>query len=122
RYSESNPMRGTRWLLLVVIAAIVFGVGLTYRKLKNLNEKSAIAKPADLPENVSATYDGGGVWTSKDQKTGCADQVAYKGMRQAADNSHSELTGVELRIFHKTGDQCDNKFDLIKSDEATFFE
>ena len=36
-------MRGTRWLLLVAIAAIIFGVGVTYQQQKKSNEQNALA-------------------------------------------------------------------------------
>ena len=115
-------MRGTRWLLLVAIAAIIFGVGVIYQKQKKLIIATAQPAPPPLPENVSSTTFKG-KWTQKDHKTGCtSSEVTYEGMRQAADSSRSELSGVELRIFHKSVDQCDTKFDLVRSDAATFFD
>lgn len=117
-------MRGTRWLLLVAIAAIVFGIGATYLKLKSFNEKNALPAPESLPENVSATTTRG-QWTAKDQKTGCTQYELSSDARQAADSTHSELTGVELKLFHKsdgkTGSKCDSKFDLVRSAAATYF-
>src|SRR5688572_2169961 len=35
-HNETNPMRGTRWLLLVAIVAIVSGVGLIYRSQQKI--------------------------------------------------------------------------------------
>ena len=115
-------MRGTRWLLLVAIAAIIFGVGVTYRKLKKSNELGALAAPAPLPAGLSsATHSG--KWVTKDQKTGCISyEISSQDMRQAADSSHSELSGVELRIYHKSSTACDTKFDLVRSDAATYFD
>jgi len=115
-------MRGTRWLLLVAIAAIIFGVGVTYRKLKKSNELGALAAPAPLPAGLSsATHSG--KWVTKDQKTGCISyEISSQDMRQAADSSHSELSGVELRIYHKSSTVCDTKFDLVRSDAATYFD
>jgi len=115
-------MRGTRWLLLVVIAAIIFGVGVSYRKLKKSNEMGALAAPAPLPAELSSATNGGR-WVTKDQKTGCTSyEISSKEMRQAADSSHSELSGVELHIFHKSSTACDTKFDLVRSDAATYFD
>jgi len=115
-------MRGTRWLLLVAIAAIIFGVGVTYRKLKKSNEMGALAAPAPLPAELSSATHGGR-WVTKDQKTGCTSyEISSQDMRQAADSSHSELSGVELRIYHKSSKACDTKFDLVRSDAATYFD
>jgi len=35
RYTGSNPMRGTRWLLLLILVAIVYGIGARYRAQKS---------------------------------------------------------------------------------------
>ncbi len=114
-------MRGTRWLVLVAIAAIIFGVGVSYQRQKKSNERTSLAAPPPLPEDVSSTTDRG-TWTTTDQKTGCKNYELSADARASADNSHTELKGVELRIFHKSTSQCDTKFDLVKSDAATFFE
>jgi lipopolysaccharide export system protein LptA len=116
-------MRGTRWLLLVAIAAIIFGVGVTYRKQKTTNRKNAVAPPAQLPPDLSSDYPEGATWNSKDQNTGCYKwEIFSKGMSQAADSSHSELTGVVLKLYHKTATKCDDKFDLVRSAAATYFD
>jgi lipopolysaccharide export system protein LptA len=115
-------MRGTRWLLLVAIAAIIFGVGVTFQQQKKNNERNALAAPPPLPADVSSTTHGG-TWTQKDQKTGCRSyEITSQDMRQASDSSHSELSGVELRIFHKSAKECDTKFDLVRSGAATYFD
>ncbi|MEI9973115.1 MAG: LPS export ABC transporter periplasmic protein LptC [Ignavibacteriota bacterium] len=115
-------MRGTRWLLLVAIAAIIFVVGVTYRKQKRTIEAKALPTPAPLPADVSSTTFKGR-WTTTDHNTGCTSyEVTYQDMRQASDSSHSELSGVELKIFHKSATECNTKFDLVRSDAATFFD
>jgi lipopolysaccharide export system protein LptA len=115
-------MRGTRWLLLVAIAAIIFGVGVTYRKQTKSNRKNALPPSQPLPPDVSSTFEGPFA-VHKDQKTGCIIyEIATKDMRQAADSSHSELTDVTMKLYHKAAQQCDNKFDLIRSAAATYFD
>jgi lipopolysaccharide export system protein LptA len=115
-------MRGTRWLLLVAIAAIIFGVGVTYRKLKKDSERKALAAPPQLPPELSSTSHGWN-WVTKDQKTGCTNsQIIAEDVRQASDSSHSELSGVELHIFHKSAKNCDTKYDLVRSAAATYFD
>ena len=115
-------MRGTRWLLLVAIAAIIFGVGVTYRQQINANRKNAVKAPPPLPDDVSSAFERPHI-TRKDQKTGCMIwDLSPKDMRQATDSSHSELSDIELRLFHKAEGKCDDKFDLIKSAAATYFD
>jgi lipopolysaccharide export system protein LptA len=115
-------MRGTRWLLLVAIAAIIFGVGVSYQRQKKISESGALAAPAPLPAELSSTSHRWS-WVTKDQKTGCiSSQVIAQDMRQASDSSHSELSGVELHIFHKSDKQCTTKYDLVRSDAATYFD
>jgi lipopolysaccharide export system protein LptA len=115
-------MRGTRWLLLVAIAAIIFGVEVTYQRQRKTIYEKALEAPPPLPPNVSSTMVDNH-WTTKDQKTGCINyELTSQGMRSASDSSRSELSGVELRIFHKSAAQCDTKFDLVRSDAATFFD
>src|ERR1035438_4024376 len=101
-------MRGTRWLLLVAIAAIIFGVGVSYRTLKKTNRKNALAQPAMLPDNVSSTFKDF-VWTKKNQSNGCEIEVSAKGMNQAEDSSRSEINDVTLKLFHKVGDTRSKK-------------
>jgi lipopolysaccharide export system protein LptA len=106
----------------VAIAAIIFGVGVTYRKLKKSSELGALAAPAPLPAELSSTTHSGR-WVVKDQKTGCTSyEITSQDMRSASDSSHSELSGVELHIFHKSAKNCDTKFDLVRSDAATYFD
>ncbi|HEX3742407.1 MAG TPA: LptA/OstA family protein [Bryobacteraceae bacterium] len=115
-------MRGTRWLLLVAIAAIIFGVGVTYQRQKKIVESKALAPPPSLPAELSSTTHRGS-WVVTDQKTGCKSyEISSQDMRQASDSSHSELSGVELHIFHKSSKNCDSKFDLVRSDAATYFD
>ena len=54
RYNGIISMRGTRWILLVAIAAIVFGVGITYRNQKRVLLDTAVAAPAALPADLSS--------------------------------------------------------------------
>src|ERR1017187_5922249 len=46
-YSEINPMRGMRWLLLVVIAAVLCGVVLTYLTKKKAIQAQVLPPPQD---------------------------------------------------------------------------
>lgn len=115
-------MRGTRWLLLVAIAAIIFGVGVTFQQQKKNNARNALAAPAPLGDDVSSTLLRPHV-VHKDQKTGCTIyDLTADGTTQAANSSNSHLTGVELHLFHKSSGKCDDKFDRVKSAAATYFD
>ena len=80
----------------------------------------------DKPRSSNQEYrltTKGGTWTTKDQKTGCrSSELSATDMRQVSDTAHSELSGVELRLFHKTAAKCDSKFDLVRSAAATYFD
>jgi lipopolysaccharide export system protein LptA len=115
-------MRGTRWLLLVAIAAIIFGVGVTYQEQKRTNQRNALAAPPALADDVSSALQSP-KFVHKDQKSGCTIyELLATGTTQAADSSHTELTGVELHLFHKSDGKCDDKFDLVRSAQATYFD
>ena len=110
-------MRGARWLLLVAIIAIVYGVGITYRTKKSANQSHALEKPQPLPPELDSTSQAI-QWTQTDQKTGCKTvQLAANGLSKSKDASHSDLTDVSLKIYHK----CEDKFDLVKSAAATYY-
>ena len=50
-------MRGTRWLLLVAIAAILVGVGLKYRALQHTAHLQSPPKPDSLPSDQMCIRD-----------------------------------------------------------------
>jgi lipopolysaccharide export system protein LptA len=115
-------MRGTRWLLLVAIAAIIFGVGVTYQQQKKTNERNALAAPPPLPDDVSSALLRPHI-VHKDQKSGCTIyDLTADGTSEAANDSNSHLTGIELHLFHRSAGKCDNKFDRVKSAAATYFD
>ena len=109
-------MRGTRWLLLVAIAAIVAGIAYKYRAQKLALEQSAPAKPAPLPKELGSTAEEWVVHQT-DQATGRDKfEIRAKGMQAPADSSRLDLTGVTMKIYSKDGDT----YDLVKSAAATF--
>jgi len=116
RYSEIDPMRRARWLLLVAMAAIVGGVSLTYRAQKQILHEQAPAKPAALPPELNSSANQWH-WTETDAK-GC--KTAYieaDDFREVKDSSRVDLKDVALRLYK----HCDDNFDLVKSASATFF-
>jgi lipopolysaccharide export system protein LptA len=110
-------MRGTRWLLLVAIAAILGGVVIQYRTQQKVNAKQAVAKPSPLPDALNAAADD----YEYNKKNGSAPCPLYHikahKFEQSSDSSHIDLTNVELKMYNKS---CTG-YDLSKSAAATFF-
>src|SRR5438046_10245173 len=69
RYSGVISMRGTRWLLLVAIAAILGGIGYKYRLQRDLLLRDKPAAPTALPSELNGKSQG---WKTveKDHATG----------------------------------------------------
>src|ERR1051325_1282715 len=109
-------MRGTRWLLLVAIAAIVAGVAYKNRVTKFALEHSAPEKPAPLPNELNGTAQDWAV-SETDHKTGRKKfEIRAKGMSTLADSSRVDLKGVTMKIYAKDG----KTFDLVTSAAASF--
>jgi len=110
-------MRGTRWLLLVVIAAILSGVWLTYRAQKKVLRDQAPPKPAALSTELSSSAEH---WHYRitDLKTGrvLAD-IDAGDFRQVKDSSRVDLNNVTMKIYSKDG----ASYDLVHSAAAQFF-
>ena len=110
-------MRGTRWLVLVAIAAILGGVGLTYRAQKKALREQAPPQPAALPTELNSSAKH---WhfTDTDLKTGrvIAD-IDAEDFRQVKDSDRLDLNDVTIQIPNK--DDATN--DVVKSAAAAFF-
>ncbi|HEY7387938.1 MAG TPA: LPS export ABC transporter periplasmic protein LptC, partial [Bryobacteraceae bacterium] len=108
-------MRGARWLLLVIMAAIVGAVGITYRDQKRLLKQQALPKPASLPVEVGTVANQ---WRySQEKENNTVVEITAGNMRQAKDAEQVYLKGVELRLHHKQ----QRTYDLVVSPAATYF-
>src|SRR2546426_12383488 len=100
-------MRGTRWLLLAAIVAILGGIGVKYRaQLKVLRVRDqALAKPAPLPDDLnSSSVDWHYVKTDTRGGTGrTMAEIWAKDFRELRDSSRADLKEVKLRLFSKKG-------------------
>src|SRR5579872_1958915 len=105
-------MRGTRWLLLVVILTILAGIGVTYRIRKQVLREEAPAKPAMLPTDISGIRQEFH-WTRREAGQAKSEISAQK-VRQETGSNQVHLEGVELKIYNKAGDH----YDLVKSAKA----
>ncbi len=109
-------MRGTRWLLLVAIAAIVSGIGLTYRAEKKAIRAQAPAKPASLPDELNSSAED---WTySETNANSSIVQISAKDALEARDSSRVDLKGVVLKLYKKHS----GTYDLVKSAAASYFK
>lgn len=107
-------MRGTRWLILLAIGAILGGVGLTYRIRKSALEREAPPRPKALPLDLASSAENW-VWTQSMPGEGRpAVEIKARRYGMSKDNSRIALEGVELRIFHKR----DGLYDRVRSPRA----
>lgn len=110
-------MRGTRWLLLVVIAALLGGIAVKYRAQKNVIRAEAPPKPEPLPANLNATADHY-EFTKRSATGKCETYHVYAdSFQQSKDSSHINLTKVEVQTFNK---ECTG-YNLSRSAAAVFY-
>ena len=112
-------MRGTRWLLLVAIAAILVGVGLKYRELKHALGVDAPPKPNSLPSNLEAKSTFYHKVKRNNDKDPCARAEIWADAVSAERDSHQgSLTNVKIKLFNRA---C-TAYDLVQSQAATYYE
>ena len=105
-------MRKIRPVILLAIFAILAGVGVTYYTRLKLQAGSALAKPKALAPGTLATSHA---WTYRQTTNGkMAISVHAEDIQEI--EGKQELTGVELDIFHKEG----NEYDHVKCAKAEF--
>ncbi len=110
-------MRGTRWLLLVVITAILGAIAIKYRAQKDVIRAQALPKPQALPEELNASGDHYDL-TKRSAAGRCPVFHVYAdSFRQSKDSSHVDLVNVEVQTFNK---ECTG-YNLSRSAAATFF-
>jgi lipopolysaccharide export system protein LptA len=110
-------MRGTRWLVLVAIAAILGGVGLTYRAQKKVLRDQAPPQPVALPTELNSSAKH---WhfTDTDLKTNTViAEIDAEDFRQVKDSDRVDLKNVTIAIPNK--DDATN--DVVRSAAAEFF-
>ncbi len=109
-------MRGTRWLLLVAIAAIIAGLGLTYRAEKKAIRAQAPPKPASLPDDLNSSAEN---WTyTQSNASTTTVEVTAKDALEAKDSSRVDLKGVTLKLHDKRG----GTYDLVTSAAASYYK
>ncbi len=107
-------MRGTRWLLLLAIVAVLAGIGVTYRIQKRNLQDRAPAKPAMLPTSVSGLRDHFQYTHTEGPRTTW--EIKTRKVTQQQGGNQVHLDQVELKIYNKTGDE----YNLVKCANAEF--
>jgi lipopolysaccharide export system protein LptA len=107
-------MRGTRWLILLAIAAILGGSAYFYQLDTRLARERTPKQPPMLPSDTNQTAVDYEYGQSTSGKTNYS--VKAKKYRQIRDTPNYELEGLELHLAEK--DQ--QHYDLIKSAKAEF--
>jgi lipopolysaccharide export system protein LptA len=107
-------MRGTRWLLLVAILAILGGTAATYVTMRRASESHAIPKPREIAKGLGAAAED---WKyERDDAGKPVVRVFAHGFTQVLNTDHMKLEGVRMELFQKDGQH----FDLVKSPKADF--
>src|SRR5689334_23087028 len=107
-------MRGTRWLLILAILAILAGIGATYRLQRKILATQAAFRPGKMPVDLKSSAEDW-IWTQTENGKTKATLRARK-FGQAKDTGITELEGVQLQIAGKTGDT----YDIVKCEKAQF--
>ena len=115
-------MRGTRWLLLVAIVAILGGIGAKYRAQMEQLRKSdqALSKPAPLPPNTDVSNQLQH-FTETETKDGVARvrfEVWAKGMSEVKNSGRVDFNELKIRLPNKK-DDADN---IVQGAAASFFK
>ncbi|MGA2136356.1 MAG: LPS export ABC transporter periplasmic protein LptC [Bryobacteraceae bacterium] len=113
-------MRGTRWLIWLILASIVLivgGVTATYRRQNREWREQAPAKPLAMAADLtSAATDWTWVETSEPPESRTVCFIRAKDARQAKDSNHIVLEKVELRLPSMHGPN----YNLVHSNHAEY--
>ena len=115
-------MRGTRWLLLLIIVAFLCGIGARYRaqKIALREQDQALVKPAPLPLDLNSTSEAWDVVLT-DTHNGTARtkaEIKAQSFNEQKDSGRVDLKGVTLRLPNKKADA----YNLVKSAAASYFK
>jgi len=107
-------MRRARWLVLILIVAIVGAIAVIFQAQKTAQTRNAPKAPPRLPDQMSARAND---WTWEQTRDGRPIvRVWARDFNQNAEGNRIELQGVTLHLFHKDG----KAFDKVKSEKADF--
>jgi lipopolysaccharide export system protein LptA len=107
-------MRGTRWLLLAAILAILGGTGFTYYAQRRAVLAHAAPKPREIGQGLSSSAED---WCYERADAGKpVVKICAKSFSQVANTDHMKLETVRMDLTQKDA----THFDLVKSPKADF--
>jgi lipopolysaccharide export system protein LptA len=107
-------MRGTRWLLLAAILAILGGTAFTYYAQRRAGLAHAAPKPREIGHGLSASAED---WIYERADAGKpVVKIRAKGFSQVENTDHMKLDRVRMDLTQKDG----THFDLVTSPKADF--
>jgi lipopolysaccharide export system protein LptA len=107
-------MRGTRWLLLAAIFAILGGTAVTYVEMKRANLSHAAPKPREIAQGLSASAED---WVYERADAGKpVVKIRAHNFSQESSSGHMKLEGVRMELTQKDAAH----YDLVKSPKADF--
>jgi lipopolysaccharide export system protein LptA len=107
-------MRGTRWLLLVAILAILGGTAFTYYKQRKAARANAVPRPRAIGQGLSGSAED---WTYERADAGKpVVKIRAHGFSQVENSDHVALEDVRMELTQKDG----THFDLVKSPKADY--
>jgi lipopolysaccharide export system protein LptA len=110
-------MRGTRWLLLVAIVAMVAGIAFTYRTQKRIARERAPSKPKELSAGLQSSSEKWR-WVQTDAKTNrVTAEIEADEATELKDSSQVDLRRMVLTLPSKKGDT----YDVVTSAAAIFY-
>ncbi|HSP68820.1 MAG TPA: LPS export ABC transporter periplasmic protein LptC [Bryobacteraceae bacterium] len=107
-------MRRTRWLFLAAIVAVIFAVGASYIKRREILDRDIPIKPRPLETGVAGRANDWQHTVFKGDKKHFT--IRARNIREIKEPSVVELEGVELQLFRQDGE----KSDVIRSETAQF--
>ena len=100
-------MKGARWVLLALIAAMLGGAGVTYVARKKALREQSPPRPRPLDSALSSSAPGG--WhTVRSEGKRPVYQVDADSFTQSKDAQRIDLKGVRLRLYTRDASAYDN--------------
>ena len=107
-------MRRTRWLFLAAIVAVIFFVGASFIKRRDILERDPRVQPKPLELGVDGRANNWEHTVFKGDKKHFT--IRARNIREIKEPNVAELEGVELQLFRNDGE----KSDVIRSEKAQF--
>ena len=98
-------MRRIRWFLLTVLVVLIAALAATYHFQRQFRQRHAAEPPPPIPENLSAAAQDW-TYTQMDGDRPVV-TVSARSFEQSRQEGVIDLTGVELKLYHRDGEAYD---------------